>query len=41
MACLGSFGDEDVLERELAAERSQQALHGSAKEGDALEDMDR
>ncbi|KAK9916603.1 hypothetical protein WJX75_004756 [Coccomyxa subellipsoidea] len=37
----GDASDEDVLERELAAERSQEAFHASAKEGEALQDMDR
>jgi hypothetical protein len=39
--CAGDASDEDVLERELAAERSQEAFHASAKEGEALQDMDR
>ncbi|BDA41145.1 hypothetical protein COCOBI_01-8000 [Coccomyxa sp. Obi] len=37
----GSAVDEDVLEQELAMELSQEAFHGSAREGEELQDIDR
>ena len=39
--CAGNVSDDDVLERELAAEQSQKAFHASAKAGEKLQDLDR
>lgn len=37
----GDVTDEDVLERELAAERSQESFHDSLSIGEALKDAGR